>query len=288
MGVNLAGADMQIAKDVIAGRTKLTVEEIQKLIAGVTNLYAEKPNIVETPSQNTIYVGDLHGNLMSTQAIRDTFLKSPEYSLVFLGDYADRGMNQIETFNLVISMAIQHPKRVLMLRGNHESKMVARMYGFYDVVKSQYSTKLFDNYCEVFKALPLAGLSSSGVFCCHGGVPEGVRSREQILSIDRHSIDLENPIAFQLVWNDPVEADFHFGSNMRGGGTRTFGRLAFSEFVKNLGIRLMIRAHEVFQNGYKRFFEGKLISVFSTPYNGRVSPKVIRLQDDLIAEAVPI
>jgi protein phosphatase len=279
---------LRLARKVVAGKTKLTESEIRELTATFTNLYGPKPNVVRTPENNTIYVGDLHGDFQSAQAIRNLFIRSPDHSLVFLGDYADRGPHQVETFNLVMSMAIQYPERILMLRGNHESGKVARMYGFYDAVRAHYTVELFDAYCEVFKSLPLCGFSKHGVFSCHGGVPEGVDSIEQIQSVDRHSLELDNPIAYELAWNDPVDADSHFRPNRRGGGTKTFGRFAFDKFVKSMNIKLMVRAHEVFSAGCKRFFGGRLISVFSTTYSHRANPKIVCVGIDLVPEIIPI
>ncbi|MFX1265368.1 MAG: metallophosphoesterase [Promethearchaeota archaeon] len=279
---------MRLAKDVVGGKTKLTESEIRELTTALIDLYDSKPNIVRTSDDDTIYVGDLHGDFQSAWAIRDFFMKSPDDSVVFLGDYADRGPQQIETFNLVMGMAIQYPERILMIRGNHESSKVARMYGFFDVVRSQYNLDLFDAYCEVFKSLPVAGINSNGVFSCHGGIPEGVENLSQIQSIERRFADLDNPVLYELVWNDPLDGDFHFRSNMRGGGTRTFGRLAFDKFVNNTSIKLMIRAHEAFSEGYKQFFSGRLISVFSTTYSYRVEPKVVRVGRSLIPEVISI
>lgn len=279
---------MRLAKDVVGGKTKLTESEIRELTTAFTDLYYSKPNVVRTPENDTIYVGDLHGDFQSAQAIRNLFMKSPDDSVVFLGDYVDRGPHQVETFNLVMSLAIQYPERILLLRGNHESNKVARMYGFFDIVRSQYNVDLFDAYCEVFKSLPLARISKNGVFSCHGGIPEGVDTLDQIQSAERRSVDLDNPVVYQIAWNDPVDSDSHFRSNRRGGGTRTFGRLAFDKFVKSMGIKLMIRAHEVFSDGYKRFFGGRLISVFSTAYSYRVNPKVVRVGNDLIPEIISI
>jgi serine/threonine-protein phosphatase PP1 catalytic subunit len=279
---------LRLAKDVVGGKVRLIESEIRQLTSTFTDLYDSKPNVVKTSADDTVYVGDLHGDYQSALAIRNLFMKSPDQSLVFLGDYADRGPRQIETFNLVMSMAIQYPERILMLRGNHESNKVARMYGFFDVVRAQYTMDLFNAFCDVFKSLPLAGISKNGVFSCHGGIPEGVDTLDQIQSVERRSVDLDNPVVYQLAWNDPVDGDFHFSSNRRGGGTRTFGRFAFDEFVKRMKIKLMIRAHEVFSDGYRRFFGGRLISVFSTAYSGRANPKVVRVRDDLIPEIIPI
>jgi sugar lactone lactonase YvrE len=52
---------LRLAKDVIDGKVRLTESEIRELTSTFTNLYNSKPNVVKTPADDTIYVGDLHG-----------------------------------------------------------------------------------------------------------------------------------------------------------------------------------------------------------------------------------
>jgi hypothetical protein len=269
-------------------RPDLSAEEIRRMTSALHDVYADLPNIVVTPEFNVFYVGDLHGELKSAIAVRDLMVRHPKHSIVFLGDYADRGPQQVETLNLVMSLALEHPERVFMLRGNHESREIAKVYGFYSAVSEHFSPGLFDSYLKVFEALPLAAFSPSGVFACHGGVPEGVDSSEQIAEIERYDVNFPDDTAFQIVWNDPREADFHFRASGRSDRAREFGRLAFEEFTSDLGIELMVRSHEVYEDGFQGFFDGGLMSVFSASYAGRVSPKVIRLDEDLKVRLVPI
>jgi hypothetical protein len=50
----------------------------------------------------------------------------------------------------------------------------------------------------------------------------------------------------------------------------------------------MLRAHEVFEEGFKSFFGGRLFSVFTATAGGIVKPKMARLKDDLKIRPVPI
>ncbi len=269
-------------------RENLSREDVQELTSLISDRYRKLPNLIVTPDDDVFYVGDLHGELESALAVRDLLLGNPESSMVFLGDYADRGPQQTETFNLVLSLAEEYPNRVFMLRGNHESSEIAKVYGFYSAVSERYSRDLFESYSRVFEALPLVGLSPDGVFACHGGVPEHVTSSEQIDRIDRFDVNFPDDIAFQLAWNDPREGNFHFKRSYRSDRAREFGRLAFEEFASDLGIRLMIRGHEAFEDGCMDFFDGRLLSVFSASYAGAVNPKVIRVRKGLSLEVVSI
>ncbi|MHA2135784.1 MAG: metallophosphoesterase, partial [Candidatus Thorarchaeota archaeon] len=263
-------------------------EEIEQLMGMVRDHFRQAPNVVEIPGNHTYFVGDLHGDLGAARSIRDILVNSDKHSMVFLGDYVDRGSHQIETVNLVLALALAYPDRVTVLRGNHESEEVSTRYGFFMAVSRSKSDSLFQRYCDAFQELPLAGLSKNGVFAVHGGVPEDVTSLEAIQSLNRRFHDFPDPTAFQLVWNDPREGNFRFKSNMRGGRAREFGDIAFEEFSANLGIRKMFRAHEALPKGVTEFFGGRLISVFSTPYGGRVSAHIALLENNYNVSSTPI
>ncbi len=257
------------------------VDVAKWLIDKVVAMNSRRKNVVNIPDENVVFVGDLHGELDCISAIAEKYVLDGSWHVVFLGDYGDRGPLQVETFNTVMALAIKYRDRVTMLRGNHESTYVAQKYGFYDAVTNAYSRDFFKEYDRVFKSLPIAASSSKGIFCCHGGVPENVKSIYDIIALDRFSWDIEPGIIFQLLWNDPVEDDTTFTPCIRGGDARYYGRRAFEAFRKNLGIEVMIRAHQVFENGYKRFFDGRLHSIFSCTAGGRVSPSVFVIEDNI-------
>ncbi len=278
---------MKIVHEILNGKTGFTQEQIVPLLESAREHYRRARNVIFIPASRVFFIGDLHGDLDSARKIAAK-ITSSDYHAVFLGDYADRGPAQIDTVNLVAALKLTYPDRVSLLRGNHESLDVSSRYGFRDTVERDYSRELYYKYLEFFEVLPIAGISENGIFVCHGGVPSNVTSLDDLNRLDRFNVDLVDQTIAELLWNDPKEMDMEFTMSMRGGAALYFGRKAFDNFVRALGIKLFIRAHEAFPEGVRRFFDGRLISVFSTSYNGRVTPKLVRIDNDLTVKEISI
>jgi predicted phosphodiesterase len=279
---------MKFVSDILLGKIETSQEEAGQLCGMVRDLYYDQPNIVDIPLSNVFFVGDLHGDLACARSVVELTQRYKNHSFVFLGDYGDRGPAQVETINTVMALAVSEPDRIVMLRGNHESDSVASVYGFFMDVSRKYSDAAFREYSKVFTSLPLGAMSIEGVFACHGGVPEVVDSLGELQRLQRHDKEFTDDIVFQLVWNDPKEGKFRFQRNVRSTRARTYGLMAFVEFLDALRVSMVFRAHEVFPEGVKTFFGERLVSVFSATYGGAVKPKAVRLGNGLKWEAVPL
>jgi len=218
----------------------------------------------------------------------------PDTNYVFMGDFVDRGYYSLETLTRLLVLKARWPDRITLLRGNHESRQITQVYGFYDECQNKYGNiNAWRHCCRVFDHLTVAALIDNKILCVHGGLSPEIRTLDQIRLIERNQ-EIPNKGAFcDLVWSDPEEVD-NWSTSPRGAGW-LFGSRVTEEFMDLNGLSLICRAHQLVQEGYKYMFEQKLITVWSAPnycYRCQNVASILQIDTDgtklpVMFEAVP-
>jgi serine/threonine-protein phosphatase PP1 catalytic subunit len=176
----------------------------------------------------------------------------------------DRGQHSLETVCLLLAYKVKYPNNFFLLRGNHESSSINRIYGFYDECKRRYTVKLWKQFTDTFNCMPVAGLVEERILCMHGGISPELNSLEQIHKILRPTDVPDAGLICDLLWADPDVDTTGWGQNDRG-VSWTFGQEVVEKFCRVHDLDLIARAHQVVQEGYEFFSQRRLITVFSAP-----------------------
>ncbi|KAI8343646.1 serine/threonine-protein phosphatase PP-Z1 [Chlamydoabsidia padenii] len=188
----------------------------------------------------------------------------PDTNYLFMGDYVDRGKQSLETILLLFLYKIKFPETLFLLRGNHETGSVTRVYGFYDECKRRTNVKIWKTFVDVFNNLPIAALVAEKIFCVHGGLSPSMNSMEQVRNIIRPTDVPEYGLLNDLLWSDPSDTVINYDDNDRG-VSFIFGKKIVNEFLARHDLDLVCRAHMVVEDGYEFFNNRSLVTVFSAP-----------------------
>lgn len=209
--------------------------------------------------------GDVHGQFYDLLNIFElNGLPSEENPYLFNGDFVDRGSFSLEVILTLFAFKCMSPSAIHLSRGNHESKSMNKIYGFEGEVRSKLSETFVELFAEVFCCLPLAHVINEKIFVVHGGLfsVDGVKLSD-IRAIDRFCEPPEEGLMCELLWSDP-QPNPGRGPSKRGVGL-SFGGDVTKRFLQENNLDLVVRSHEVKDEGYEIEHDGKLITVFSAP-----------------------
>jgi diadenosine tetraphosphatase ApaH/serine/threonine PP2A family protein phosphatase len=163
---------------------------------------------------------------------------------------------------------------MVLLRGNHEDEHVASLYGFFDECKRRYSLRLFKVFCDLFRCLPVAAVVGESMFCVHGGISPELVTLSSIPDCRPCNVPHDGVIC-DLLWADPehhlpvpvssssAALEGLFAPSPRN-VSYVFSDEALSRFLARNDLDIVVRAHQVVEDGYQFFpaHQRKLITIF--------------------------
>ena len=275
-----------------------SLEIITELVLAGRDIFRTEENLLTVPVP-CVVVGDIHGQLRDLQ--RHVLQLGGPLGVkpyLFLGDFVDRGASSLHCMAILICAKILHPKKVFLIRGNHESRLTNSVYGFlsechskypveitedtppatYNLFFSQPTHPLWANMNSLFDSLPLAAIVGDRVFCVHGGLSPRAGSIDTIIGLHRFS-DIDHGVMSDLTWSDPFFAT-GFQYNHRGCG-QLFGEDITTEFVRRNNLLFVCRAHQCVKDGYCWAHSEKILTLFSAPnYCGQGNLGAIMIVDE--------
>lgn len=173
---------------------------------------------IVVPNNSVVaFHGDLHGDVHSLLAYikslqdknylkKNSFkIKDPNFYMIFLGDYTDRGNYGAEVVYTIMRLKIANPQKVFLVRGNHEDIQLNLDYGFAQEIFEKFDldanklTASLNAITRIYDFMPVAiylGTKSEDnsydfIQSCHGGMEIGFNPKKLF--------EADEKIKFQLL-----------------------------------------------------------------------------------------
>jgi hypothetical protein len=251
---------------------RVTMHNFLPLLSDMENLLADEGikrragregSLIVMDSSPMVVIGDIHGDLRALEAIlRETEIEDKiqeGWKLVCLGDYADRGPDPLEVYVQLFGLKRDYPGSVHLLKGNHEAPDL-KPFQPHDLpwhIQSSFPERWREVYADMVRVqqlLPVAAIADSWLLLLHGGLSPGI-NRDSLIKPTKE--DLEH-----ILWNDPSEQGMRVAPSPRGAGLR-FNSEVTREVLGRLGVRHLIRSHQVTPEGYRFNHQGMVLTIMS-------------------------
>lgn len=233
-------------------------------------------------TDNLKVVGDLHGDTIASWAFE---LLPDDRNAIYLGDYVDRGKDQLGTLLRVLMRQKLAPEKVLLLRGNHET-MSMSLKNIYDELESTLPDDLSNDKKEevleqlvkelrrLYTLMPIWAITHDKWFFVHAAPPlngKYFQKGEKEASVDLSTSPqrfADEDVLTQCLWGDfnnaPGAAPNVFNGDRGAGWYYNSDALSLPE---PLGRIKLVRGHQVVKPDEIQFFNGQGWSLFGSSGN---------------------
>ena len=223
------------------------------------------------PLGEAVVIGDLHGDMESLVRILEesSFARRANQkdgvTLVFLGDYGDRGAYSAEVYYIVLKLKLLFPHKVVLMRGNHEGPEDLLAYPHdlptqFRVRFGEKGTAAYSKIRDLFEHLYSAVLVEERYLMIHGGLPAQAHTIEDLAYA--HIRHPKQGFLEEMLWNDPNEIIRGSHASPRGAG-KLFGEDITERVLRNFNVKILVRGHEPCEDGFKINHGGEVLTLFS-------------------------
>jgi diadenosine tetraphosphatase ApaH/serine/threonine PP2A family protein phosphatase len=248
-----------------------TVDLLQGENGKIGNLTISERLIKLEPLGEALVVGDLHGDLeslitiLNNSAFMQKMTASKDASIIFLGDYGDRGAGSAEVYYTILRLKLAFPEQVILLRGNHEGPedLMASPHDLpmnFQIRFQENWTDVYSKVRELFPYLYNAVLVEERYLMVHGGLSPNINSIQDLANANKTHPEKE--FLEDLLWSDPNDTVQEVLPSPRGAG-KLFGKSVTEKVLRKLNVKILIRGHEPCEKGFKLNHDGKVLTLFS-------------------------
>lgn len=264
--------DLKVVREHFISEGRLTDIQVHKILDDADEVLSKEPNLLEIDRKCYIF-GDIHGQFYDLVSLIDLFDMRYD-TLLFLGDYVDRGFFSAEVYLYLMLLKSHYPDNIYLLRGNHECKRMTKYFTFKTECMYKYNLQIYERFLKSFMVLPIAAVVQEKAFCAHGGISPHLKKIRDLNYINRFKEIEYSGVFCDIFWADP-----HTFYNTRMGNVWEFNQKRrcsvqynyqnVVEFLENNSLETIIRGHEVQESGYQIFkgYRGRpsVVTVFSAP-----------------------
>eukprot|EP00971_Amphidinium_carterae_P278147 5521125-Amphidinium_carterae.1 len=258
--------DLKLLFDHLSLEGILAQDLVLQIVKEASDLFEAEPNLLKLNDPITV-VGDIHGQYFDLVKLLEVGGQPGDTQYLFLGDYVDRGSYSVEVVVALLAVKIKYPRRVKMLRGNHECRQMTSFFNFREECEYKYDVGIYNAFMDCFDMLPLAATINGKFLAVHGGLSPDLPNLKAVNTVHRFQEPPREGLLCDLLWSDPLEPKEGEGAaskpaakaknsqpfivNEVRGCSYFFTFEGANKFLQKNSLLSVIRAHEAQLEGYK-------------------------------------